>query len=250
MKEMTPDSDAPEVPTDDGAGPPKRSAGQIAIAITVALLGFLLVVQLQANKGLTQRLSIEREQDLGQILGELQERSDRTQQELVDLQIKLAQATGSKERQRALESDAREQLLSLQILLGVTAVKGSGIEMTIEDPLSTVGPDVILDAIEELRDAGAESIQLGPVRVVASTAFAGSPGAVTAAGRSIARPYRILAIGDSSTLAEAMRIPGGVVDTLHSREGASVRINEERSVRIEAVSPAPTFRYARPRSRR
>jgi uncharacterized protein YlxW (UPF0749 family) len=227
-----------------------RSAGQIAIAVTVALLGFLLAVQLQAPRALTDRLSIERESDLGQILAELTQRADRTSEEIYDLQLRLAQATGSEDQRQALLADARAQVRSLEILLGIRRVQGEGIVMTIDDPRSTVGADVILDAIEELRDAGAEAIQIGSVRVVASTSFGGSPGALTASGVSLARPYRILVIGARGTLAEAMRIPGGVVDALHAREGASVRIEEAASVRVEAVSQAPVFRYARPRNRR
>ncbi len=227
-----------------------RSAGQAAIALTVALLGFLLAVQLRAEHALQDRLSIASEADLGQILSELTHRADETSEEIVELRLRLAQASGSKAQQQALLTDARQQVRSLEILLGVRRVQGQGITMIIEDPDGTVGPEVILDAIEELRDAGAEAIQIGSVRVVASTSFSGTPGSVTASGRSLARPYRILAIGARDTLAEAMRIPGGVVDTLNAREGASVRIREERSVRVEAVSQAPVFRYARPRSRR
>lgn len=226
-----------------GTGP--RSAGQIAIALTVALLGFLLAVQLQAQQGLAQRLSIERESDLGQILGELTARSDRLQEEIVSLNVKLTETGGSKAQRDALIADARQQLRSLQILLGTVPVKGEGIILSINDPDANVGPEVILDAIEELRDAGAEAIQIGPVRVVAQTAFSGTPGAITVSARTIARPYRILAIGARGTLAEAMRIPGGVVDSLNAREGASVRITEERSIRIDAISQAPVFRYAR-----
>ena len=53
---------------------------------------------------------------------------------------------------------------------------GPGIELTISDPNGKVGPDVLLDALQELRDAGAEAVEIssldGPaVRVVASTSF-------------------------------------------------------------------------------
>ncbi|HEV2686346.1 MAG TPA: hypothetical protein VGW79_06880, partial [Actinomycetota bacterium] len=53
-----------------------RARGQIAIALTLALLGFLLATQLRSQQGLAVRLSIEKESDLGQILTELTDRSD------------------------------------------------------------------------------------------------------------------------------------------------------------------------------
>ena len=244
MTQTKPGTDATETPRH------ARPRGQIAIALTLAALGFLLATQLRSQQGLAQRLSIERESDLGQILTELTDRSDQLQSEIVDLRVKLAQASGTEAQQRGLIDDARQQLQGLQILLGLVPVKGSGIEMIFEDPQGTIGPDVLLDAVQELRDAGAEAIEISGVRVVASTAFTGSGRAIQVNRQAIRAPYTVLAIGDSSTLAEAMRIPGGVVDSLAAHAGASVRITEEGSVSILHVSALPEFVHARPRARR
>jgi uncharacterized protein YlxW (UPF0749 family) len=238
---------------EDAEAPPvsrQRARGQIAIALTLALLGFLLATQLRSQQGLTQRLSIERESDLGQILTELTARSDLLSSEIVDLRVKLAEASGSQAQQSALIADARQQLQALQILLGVVPVKGQGIVMTFSDPDRTLGPDVLLDTVQELRDAGAEAIAISGVRVVASTAFTGVPGAMQVAGQPVQAPYVVQAIGPSSTLAEAMRIPGGVVDSLAADAGTSVRITEEGSVSILHVSALPRFVNARPTTRR
>ena len=238
---------------DDPDAPPvsrQRARGQIAIALTLALLGFLLATQLRSQQGLTQRLSIERESDLGQILTELTARSDQLSSEIVDLRVKLAAASGSQAQQGALIADARQQLQALQILLGIVPVKGQGIVMSFSDPDRTLGPDVLLDTVQELRDAGAEAIAISGVRVVASTAFTGAPGAIQVAGQPIQTPYVVQAIGPSSTLAEAMRIPGGVVDSLAADAGTSVRITEEGSVSILHVSALPRFVNARPTTRR
>lgn len=227
-----------------------RALGQALIALTVFLLGFLLAVQLRTHEGLTQRLQIERESDLGQILAELTARSDGLLEDIVELRVQLAQRSGSAAQERALLDSAREQLASLQIMLGVVPVQGPGIELAIADPKGTVGPDVILDAVQELRDAGAEAIEIDGVRIVASTAFGGDAGAITIGGTDVHEPYAIRAIGGSSTLAEAMRIPSGVLDALTARDGASVRIDERRSVRIDTVSTPRPFRHGRPSRRR
>lgn len=233
-----------------GALPRLHLRGHVAIAVTVALLGFLLAIQLRSQQGLADRLAVEREEDLGQILTELTARSDRLLEEIVDLRVRLAQTSGSEERERALVDAAREQLRALQVLLGVVPVRGPGIAMTVADPESTVGPDVLLDAVQELRDAGAEAIEVNGVRVVVSTAFSGEPGALTAGGSRLTAPYAIEAIGAPTVLAEAMRIPGGVVDALAARQGASVRIEEGSSVSILSVSTLPAFRHATPSPRR
>jgi uncharacterized protein YlxW (UPF0749 family) len=244
MMKTRPETDAPE--TSGGA----RSRGQIAIALTLALLGFLLATQLRSQQGLTQRLSIERESDLGQILTQLTDRSDQLSSEIVDLRVKLAQASGTQAQQHALIDDARQQLQALQILLGLVPVRGPGIIMVFNDPNGTVGPDVLLDTVQELRDAGAEGIEISGVRIVASTSFTGSPRAIVINQQAVHAPYEVKAIGSSSTLAEAMRIPGGVVDSLAAHSGASVRITEEGSVSILHVAALPEFVHARPTTRR
>src|SRR5713101_496133 len=172
MMQTRPETDAPETP---GRA---RSRGQIAIALTLALLGFLLATQLRAQQGLAQRLSIERESDLGQILTQLTDRSDQLSSEIVDLRVKLAQASGTQAQQHALIDDARQQLQALQIVLGLVPVKGPGIDMVSSDPQGAIGPDVLLDTVQELRDAGAEAIEISGVRIVASTSFTGSPQAI------------------------------------------------------------------------
>jgi uncharacterized protein YlxW (UPF0749 family) len=226
------------------------SAGQVAIALTVALLGFLLAIQLRAQEGLADRLAIERESDLGQILGELQTRSDRLLDEIVDLRVRLAQSTGSAAQARTLIAGARAELTSMQILLGIVPVHGKGIVVEILDPQGRVGPDLLLDAVQELRDAGAEAIDVGGVRVVAQTSFGGFEGDVSIDDHPLRFPLQLKAIGDPATLAEAMRIPGGTADTLGARPGAAVRISERPSISILSVSAPPSFTLATPRPRR
>jgi len=229
---------------------PQRPGGQVAIALTVALLGFLLATQLRAHQGLADRLRIERESDLGQILTQLTARNDQLVEDILELRVKLAATAGTQAQERELEEDARARLVALQVMLGIIPVSGEGIELTIIDPEGTIGPEIALDTIQELRDAGAEALEVGGVRVVVSTPVGGEPGKVRVGNAVLSPPYRIVAIGSAQTLAEAMRIPGGVVSAIGARSGASVRIDERKSVSILSVSRAPTFVHARPADRR
>ena len=109
---------------------------------------------------------------------------------------------------------------------GPLPATGPGIELTISDPQGKVGSDVLLDALQELRDAGAEAIEVstvdGPaVRVVAST-FAGRrpTDGVEVDGTPLTSPYRFRVIGESRTLASALDIPGGVLDVVSPARGA------------------------------
>jgi uncharacterized protein YlxW (UPF0749 family) len=223
-----------------------RRAGHVALAFVVGLVGFLLVTQYQSRRDLEGRLAAERESDLAQLLSDLGARSDQLQAEIVELRVRLAGAASSSERESVLLDNARVELQSVQILLGLVPVAGEGIEVVIEDPDGELGPDVIVDIVQELRDAGAEAIELGGVRVVASTAVTGSPGALEVDGAAVRSPIRILAIGEGSTLAQALHIPGGVEDVIRERGRAGITVAARPRVIIASLHPLPRFSYATP----
>ena len=107
----------------------------------------------------------------------------------------------------------------------------------------------VLDTVEELRDAGAEAIQIGTVRVVASTSFVdgtgSSPAGIAIDGTLLHAPYVVLAIGDPQTLQAALNIPGGVLETLQG-QGADGNVTSEEQVQITALHAVSAPRYARP----
>jgi hypothetical protein len=111
-------------------------------------------------------------------------------------------------------------------LAGTLPATGPGIELTINDPQGRVRSAALLDTLEELRDAGAEVIQVGDVRVGVNTYFAD--------GQSLTRPYRLLAIGDPHTLATALNIPGGVLQSLRN-SGADGVVGQQPKVTVQAV---------------
>lgn len=229
------------------ARPVPPRPGQIALALAVALLGFLLATQFRASEDLQGRLALEREEDLAQLLGNLQQRSDTLIEETIALRIELARAASSEDQERVLVDNAARQLGDLRMLLGLVKARGPGVVLSIDDPEATIGADVLVDAVQELRDAGAEAIQVNGVRVVASTSFSGSPGALRV-DRTFAlqAPYEIVAIGDPQTMAEAMRIPGGVVQTVEAQAGATIQMDERTPLIISSLHPAPRFSYATP----
>ena len=58
-------------------------------------------------------------------------------------------------------------------------------------------------------------------------------------------PYRLSVIGDSSTLATALEIPGGVADTVRTA-GGSIDVAADTNVVVSALQPVSTPQYARP----
>ena len=238
----------------DGAAPPTRwrrlstrvrsstSRAQLLAAVLIAALGFALVVQVRQNSD--QGLSALRQSDLVRILDDVGDRRDRLASEQSDLQAQLRDLTSGTTGSQAAIDAARARLQALGILAGTVPAQGTGIEVFISDPGAAVRAAQLLDLVQELRDAGAEAIQIGDVRVVASTAFTGAADGVSVDGRTLRAPYTVLAIGESQTMATALEIPGGVVASLP--EGARATVAAREQITVAALHVVQPPQYARP----
>ena len=107
----------------------------------------------------------------------------------------------------------------------------------------------MLDVINELRAAGAETMQISSgaesVRVGVDTWVVGAPGELVIDSQTFAAPYSIVAIGDPPTLAAAMNIPGGAVDGV-KRVGASMTVAQSGRVDVTALRQPKPRQYAQP----
>ena len=222
----------------------RKTATKIAVALLCAALGFAVVIQVRRTAA-GDTLASARPDDLVQILDGLQRREDDLNNEIADLQTTLSRLRGSGASSAEALAEADRQAEALGILTGTVAAAGTGVRIVINDPQHQVPPELLLDAIEELRNAGAEAFQVGPVRIGVDSSFSGTGGAVSLDGTALTAPYTVLAIGDPPTLAAALAIPGGVLDTVR-RAGGTMTTTQSPQISINALRPARTPLYARP----
>ena len=242
-------SDAPAredsaLPTTE-ASTPRSLLGQLAfqpsrphlfIGVLFLVLGLLVTLAI-VRPGDDEPWRNARTEDLVQILDDLGARQDR-------LEAESARLTAL---QRDLEAgstvdavaEAQRQLEALQVLTGTTPVVGPGLTIVITDPDGVVDAPVLLDAVQELRDAGAEAIQVGSTRVVVDTWFADADGSVVVNGEPVSEPVRIVAIGDPETMAAAVSIPGGLADSVRTR-GADFAASTSQALSISVTVPETT----------
>jgi len=222
---------------------PRATKANAFAALLAILLGFAVATQVRQNQSLG--LESLRQGELITILDKYTLQSSRLDQNARELQATRDQlVSGSTSGAAALRA-AQERLDDLVVLAGTAAARGPGIRITIVDPAAKLTPPLLLDAIEELRDAGAEAIQVGNVRVVASSSFGQGASGVQIDGASVTRPYVILAIGDPPTMSSAMEIPGGLSETVRQL-GASITITQKQSLTVGALHRLTEPRYARP----
>jgi len=254
--------------TPAGTGPPTEGLGrsrllrslrarpgraQLVAAVLLGLLGFAAAVQVRA----TQEADLDglRQTDLVRILDDVSERAARLRAEARELEDTRDRVSGGSSGNLAALQEARSRARMLGILAGTLPARGPGIEFTISDPAGQVDAAVLLDALQEMRDAGAEVIELGSVdgpavRVIAATSIidardGGRQAGVLVDGTPLSPPYRFRVIGEPRTLAAALDIPGGVLDVLRQREAQGV-IRQLESLEITSLRGAPSPRYARP----
>jgi uncharacterized protein YlxW (UPF0749 family) len=262
------------------AGRPRATRAQVIGALLCGLLGFALVTQVHSATGLG--FTTARQSDLVDILDSLSSRSDQLRAQIASEQASLAKLTGGTDQTEAALEEAQQRAATLQILAGTAAATGPGIDLQITDPQHQVAADDLLEALEELRDAGAEAIQItgsaaaatagttpaatdaGPasvgatptaapgasghvVRLVASSFFVDAPdrSGIVVDGVLLAPPYDIVAIGDPHTMSTAMGIPDGVLDTLTAK-GARGTVITHDAVQVTALHQVSTPQYARP----
>ncbi|MDT5411026.1 MAG: hypothetical protein QOG14_3246 [Mycobacterium sp.] len=221
--------------------------GALALILCL-LLGAAIATQVrQTNTG--DSLDTARPADLLVLLDSLRQREATLSTEVAELQRSLnaLQASGSSDQ--AAIQNAQARLAALSILIGTVGATGPGVTVRIEDPGPGVAPQALLDVLDELRAAGAEAIQISDghvaVRTGVDTWIVGAPGALIVDGKTLIPPYSVVAIGDPPTLAAAMNIPGGAVDSV-KRVGGTMSVQQDDKVDITALRQPKPRQYAQP----
>jgi uncharacterized protein YlxW (UPF0749 family) len=254
-------TEAPEptpTPTSDATAPPSPAAedaasapdgvrkllgvvrarpgrGQIMVAILLAVLAFGAVVQGRTVSGSGDYAGARRG-DLIQLLDSLDAARDRAESELRDLQATKQQLENEGTRTQVALREAREEANTLAILSGAVGATGPGIVIRIDDPDDQVGASNLLNFIEELRDAGAEAIEINDTaRIVAQTYLADDADGVSIDGTVVSPPFIIDVIGHPHTLSEAVEFPGGITEIV-STLGGSVDVDERDTVDVTSLA--------------
>ncbi|WP_081788652.1 DUF881 domain-containing protein [Candidatus Blastococcus massiliensis] len=235
---------APEV---GAAAPGPRRRDPLAaalIGVLTLLLGFAFTVQVR-NADDDQLLAGAREEDLVRILDEVSSQGARLRQQIADQRAALRELTSSDSRSASALQEARDRAASLGVLNGTDAAQGPGLRMTVRDPDGELRVADLLDVIQELRGAGAETMQIDGVRVGLTTAVTGTQGELLVDGRPITAPYEFLVLGSPQNIETALNIPGGVVQHVAGR-GGSVVVEQVPDLVVDALRPLPEAQYAAP----
>jgi len=218
--------------------------GQVSAAVLLVILGIAGVTQIRIA-GSDNDYAGMRQADLVQALNGLQAASRRNEQDIRDLQNTRDSLKDNNDKTAAALKQARDELAALGVLAGTITATGPGVRITVTvTGKGRVSLNNLLDGIEELRDAGAEAMEINDsVRVVAQTSFEIADNGINVDGTVLTAPFVIDAIGDPDSLATALRFPGGFKDDL-KLDDANVEIKKSQNIEVTALRRAPAPRYA------
>jgi uncharacterized protein YlxW (UPF0749 family) len=217
--------------------------GQVVVAVLLAVVGAAAVTQVRIA-GRDNDYAGLRQADLIQALNGLQAASRRTEQDISDLEATRDRLRDSNDKTATALEQARAELSTLGVLAGTIAAHGPGVRITVTAPDSHLSLNYLLDGIEELRDAGAEAMEINDsVRVVAQTSFESASGGIDVDGRVLTSPFTIDVIGNPQSLTTALRFPGGFVDDVSLDEGR-VTIKQSQHIEVSVTRKASEPRYA------
>jgi len=218
-------------------------ASRFSIALVTFFLGVLLMAQFTTQQRMDVKRASASSADGALLISNLVEGNARLRLEVAELEVQLA-------TYRSATNPARLQAMSdeldhLRIFNGDVEVVGPGVEVTLAGPASVLD---LQDLLNELRNAGAESLGLNGRRIVASSSIVPSAdGSLAVDNVTIHRPYVFSAIGNPDTLETALLRPGGLLTVFsNSREGLVVHVLRQDHLTVPAHTLPRALQYAVP----
>ncbi|MFL5675110.1 MAG: DUF881 domain-containing protein [Chloroflexota bacterium] len=187
-----------------------RRSSQLTIAFVAALLGILVVVQLRSQAGPSGLAQLS-SQDLTVLVANLNARNDQLRRETSLLEGELGTLQANRARGDVSIEEIAADLSRVRAYAGLDAVGGPGVTISIHGPIDGQGVD---ELINELRNAGAEAIAVGPVRVVTGVVITGAPGQAEVDGSPLGDMFDLDAIGAPDKLTGSLTRSGGVIAQL------------------------------------
>jgi uncharacterized protein YlxW (UPF0749 family) len=204
----------------------------------------MLAVQFRTTQDIRATIPFQRLEDLSQRLQQTEKERNALLNEVNELRKISDEANVSRELQLA------------KLGAGLIPVQGPGIIVTIDDSKRPTKPgenpnlylihdDDILKVINELWAAGAEAISINEQRLVASSEIRCAGPTLSVNNTRYSPPYEIRAIGEAQTLENALRMRGGVMETLQFW-GIQVAVKSQDVINIPAYKGTFRFDYAKP----
>ncbi|KAA8820550.1 hypothetical protein CSQ85_01860 [Bifidobacterium rousetti] len=226
-----------------GSGLRAKLLSSLLVVLMCALLGFGYMTQINNTQSTYETMS---EDELVRLINETSNQAQLLEQRKNELSSQLSSLKAAADQREQAEKIAKQNEETSGIISGRLPAQGEGVVITVtRGTKQDIDAATMFTLVEELRNAGAEVISIGDVRVVTSTSIVAKDGELVCDGVTLDAPYVIRAIGNPSDLQNAVNIAGGVGSRLKVMFGAQVTVTQSDDVVIDAVRGTTTYDYAK-----
>ena len=213
----------------------KKFGKALVFGILCLILTFAITVQLRVSS-----LS-ESESSQTKITDKLKDEIFRLNDENVKLAEKFQNTTSELDdaRNQAAQNDSSskdtsELIKKYTIVSGKTDVTGQGIIIKYKPSDNEAKADIVKDLrdiVNEIKNAGAEAIEINNQRIVGTTAIEMVKNKIEINDTEVSGNFIIKAIGDSNLMYSGLIRPGGTIENI-KESGVSIEINSENAIKI------------------
>ena len=183
------------------------------IALVCVLIGFMVAVQFRTAQDAKGSLSQQRIEEISDRLLQTEHERDELSEELHKMQT------------AAVSTDNQQDKDLLRYRAALVPLEGEGVVVRMDDStkpvtagenpnLYVIHDDDLLRVVNELRAAGAEAIAINGQRLTGTSEIRCAGPTLSVNNVRSSAPFEIRAIGDKKSLENALRMRGGVAETL------------------------------------
>ena len=183
------------------------------IALVCVLIGFMVAVQFRTAQDAKGSLSQQRIEEISDRLLQTEHERDELSEELHKMQT------------AAVSTDNQQDKALLRYRAALVPLEGEGVIVRMDDStkpakagenpnLYVIHDDDLLRVVNELRAAGAEAIAINGQRLTGTSEIRCAGPTLSVNNVRSSAPFEIRAIGDKKSLENALRMRGGVAETL------------------------------------
>ena len=231
------------------------------IAITLGIMCFILTcgiaIQIRTMNSASSTASRNLvDNQLRDNVLKWKEKYDNLSEELKKAEKKLEEVRQDATQNDTSSSAKQEELKKNNTLLGLTNVSGSGIVieledgkldnaiLTIDNPNSVlIHNDDLISLLNELRNAGAEAVEINGQRVINSSAITCEGNIIKINGEKIGSPFTIKAIGSQALLYGQITREGSYLNLMADRGVNIKEVKQMDNIEIQKYNGAITYKY-------
>jgi uncharacterized protein YlxW (UPF0749 family) len=209
-----------------------RAQRLIVVSLIAIALGFLVVVQLRSQAAVARTLAAQDDTSVALLINDLNRANNQLIQQGVALEQQEAQLREALTAGGADAQAIQKELMTLREVNGAASVHGPGLQIRIQ---GTIMDFELQDALNNLRNAGAEAIALNGQRIISSTPVQSRGDRLLINGHLVSSPLTLLVIGDPEQLGAAADLSASSLQTR-----VQVQIQRQTELAItEIVAPRP-----------